>query len=251
MDVPCTISKKINPSEIEDKIDYILAIKWRFMIGQNELDLLGARLIVFHASLLPKYRGFAPVQWPLLNGEKQSGVTMFFAADEVDSGDIIGQKSFEILDSDCAADVDQKVEDTLVKLIEEQAPSLAGDNLKPIPQNHSEATYAIWLNEADGHLDWSQSAKQNLNRVRAFGYPYSGAYAIYNGEKIIIEKAEVVKAARTYVGRIVGKVESFEPDGAVNVLCGEGILRILQLRGEQNELVSPRQIIKNLKSRLT
>src|SRR5579885_1051028 len=83
-------------------LDYIIAVKWRTMIPRSVIEAARGVLVVFHASLLPKYRGFAPVNWPLINGERETGVTMFYAADEVDSGDIIEQRARAITDEDDA-----------------------------------------------------------------------------------------------------------------------------------------------------
>src|ERR1043166_3969612 len=217
------------------ELDYIFAIKWRTMISREVVEATRLGLIVFHASLLPKYRGFAPVNWPLINGEEKTGVTMFYAADEVDSGDIIEQRERLITDADDAASIDSWLNATVEAMLIENLRRLADGTAPRVPQDPKQATYAIWRSPEDGHIDWSQPARSVFNLIRGLTSPYPGAYSLIDGRKLIIWSAELDPEPRRYAGNIPGKVERIIPGVGVNVLTSDGVLRIkeVQLDGER------------------
>jgi methionyl-tRNA formyltransferase len=230
--------------------DYLFAVKWRTLIPQSVVDSSRGGLVVFHASLLPKYRGFAPVNWPLINGETETGVTMFYAAEEVDSGDIIEQRARPITDDDDAGTIDAWLNETVEQMLDENLPRLAAGTAPRIPQDHAQATYAVWRSPEDGRIDWSQPTRNVFNLVRGLASPYPGAYTLLEGRKLIVWSAEMEREPRRYVGRIPGKVERIIPGAGVCVLTGDGTLRLkrVQLEGE-----SPRdatEVIRRLKTRL-
>ena len=232
------------------QLDYIFAIKWRTMIPRPVLDAARQGVIVFHASLLPKYRGFAPINWPLINGEEKTGVTMFYAAEEMDAGDIIEQRERLICDADDAATLDAWLNTAVEQMLEENLPRLSSGAAPRIKQDHTQATYTIWRSPEDGHIDWSQPTRKVFNLIRGLTSPYPGAYSILDGRKLIIWSAEIETEPRHYVGRIPGKVERLMPGVGVNVLTGDGILRIKQVQLEGDEPKHATEVIRRLKTRL-
>jgi methionyl-tRNA formyltransferase len=232
-------------------LDYIFAVKWRTMIPCSVIKSARHGLIIFHASLLPQYRGFAPVNWPLIKGEQQTGVTMFYAADEVDSGDIIEQRSRRIADEDDANTIDAWLNATVKQMLDENLPRLAAGTAPRIPQDHTQATYAIWRSPEDGHIDWSQPARAIFNLIRGLTSPYPGAYSMLDGRKLIIWSAEIEREPRRYVGNIPGKVERIMPGVGVNVLSGDGVLRIKRVQLEGQEPRDAAEVITRLKTRLS
>lgn len=232
------------------KLDYIIAVKWRTMIPKSVLDAARGGLVVFHASLLPKYRGFAPVNWPLINGERETGVTMFYAAEEMDAGDIIEQRSRTITDDTDAGTLDAWLNETVESMLGENLPKLADGTAPRIAQDHSQATYAIWREPEDGHIDWSRPTREVFNLVRGLTSPYPGAFSLLDGRKLIVWSAEIEREPRAYVGRNPGKVERIIPGEGVNVLTGDGTLRIkrVQLEGEEPQRAD--EVIRRLKTRL-
>jgi methionyl-tRNA formyltransferase len=231
-------------------LDYIIAIKWRTMIPREVVAAARGGLVVFHASLLPKYRGFAPVNWPLINGESETGVTMFYAAEEMDAGDIIEQRTRAITDEDDACTLDAWLNETVGSMLAENLPKLADGTAPRIAQDHSQATYAIWRSPQDGHIDWSRPTRELFNLVRGLTNPYPGAFSVLDGRKLVIWSAEMEREPRTYVGRIPGKVERIISGSGVNVLTGDGTLRIklVQLEGEEPRRAD--EVIRRLKTRL-
>ncbi|HEX8922449.1 MAG TPA: methionyl-tRNA formyltransferase [Pyrinomonadaceae bacterium] len=232
------------------ELDYIFAIKWRTMIPRHVIEAAREGLIIFHASLLPKYRGFAPINWPLINDEKKTGVTMFYAAEEVDSGDIIDQRERLISDEDDAATLDSWLNTAVEQMLEENLPRLVEGTASRREQDHTQATYAIWRSPEDGHIDWNQPTRAIFNLIRGLTSPYPGAYTMLDGRKLTIWSAEVEKEPRRYVGNIPGKVESIVAGVGVNVLTGDGILCIKRVQLEGGEPQNASEIIGRLKTRL-
>lgn len=232
------------------ELDYIIAVKWRTMIPKSVVDAARGGLVVFHASLLPKYRGFAPVNWPLINGERETGVTMFYAAEEMDAGDIIEQRARAIEDDTDAGTLDAWLNETVESMLEENLPKLADGTAPRIAQDHTQATYAVWREPEDGHIDWSRPTREVFNLVRGLTSPYPGAFSLLDGRKLVVWSAEIEREPRTYVGRNPGKVERIISGSGVNVLTGDGTLRLklVQLEGEEPRRAD--EVIRRLKTRL-
>jgi methionyl-tRNA formyltransferase len=199
---------------------YAMAVSWRWMI-QHPPD----RLIVFHDSLLPKYRGFAPLPNALINGEKRLGVTALYGAEDYDTGDLIAQSAVEInyplkivdaigLVINCYVDVAASV---LVRLAD-------GQPLPAQPQNHEEATYSVWRNEEDYAIDWTRSAAEIRRFIDAVGFPYPGATARVDQHLVRIHDAEEIPDLKIE-NRDPGKV-LFVREGSPVVICGQGLLEI-------------------------
>ena len=231
-------------------LDLLVAIKWRTMIPRDIVESARGGLVVFHASLLPKYRGFAPVNWPLINGESETGVTMFHAAEEMDAGDIIEQRSRAITDEDDAGSIDAWLNETVERMLEENLPRLADGTAPRIPQDHSRATYAIWRDPEDGRIDWTRPTRDVFNLIRGLASPYPGAYSLLEGRRLIIWAAEIEREPRCYVGRNPGKVERIIPGEGVCVLTGDGTLRIKLVQLEDDEPRRADEVIRRLKTRL-
>jgi methionyl-tRNA formyltransferase len=247
-------SSNVGCAEIEQlwstlDLDYLFAIKWRTMIPQRVVDSARHGLIVFHASLLPKYRGWAPVNWPLINGEEKTGVTMFYAADDVDAGDIIEQRERRITDEDDAGTIDAWLNANVEEMLKQNLPRLADGTAARTPQDHDQATYTIWRTPEDGRIDWRRSAREIWNLVRGLTRPYPGAFTILDGRKLIVWSAELETNPRRYVGSVPGKVERILPGLGVNVLTGDGTLRLKQVQFENDEPRNAAQVISRLKTK--
>ena len=232
------------------ELDYIIAIKWRTMLPRSIVETARGGLIVFHASMLPRYRGFAPVNWPLINGERETGVSMFYAAEEMDAGDIIEQRARKISDEDDAGTLDAWLNETVETMLEENLPKLADGTASRVPQDHAQATYAIWRGPEDGRIDWSQPTRTIFNLIRGLTSPYPGAFSMLEGRKLVIWSAGIEREPRRYVGRIPGKVERIIPGEGVNVLTCDGTLRIKRVQLENDEPRRADEVIRRLKTRL-
>jgi methionyl-tRNA formyltransferase len=217
-------------SNIQDGVNLNIAIGWRWLIPLN------TPLIVFHDSILPTYRGFNPLVTALINGDRQLGVTALFGTAEFDKGDIIAQKSITIdypIKIETAIDLLSKEYATLLTLIFQQYLS---NTLVAKPQNESDATYSLWRDEEDYHINWMQDSSTIKRMVDAVGFPYKGAYSYIENQKFRIFDVEEVEDV-VIVNRTPGKVIFKENDVFV-VVCGKGLLKIQSLFDDSLEKVT-------------
>jgi len=170
--------------------DLILAVGWYYMIPKKIRSLARHGVWGIHASLLPKYAGGAPLNWAIINGEKETGVTLFRMDDGVDDGDIISQKSFPIEYNDSINDVYKKAFIVSKKVLKQAIQNI--DIVEFIPQNKSEIKVYPQRTPEDGEIDLSQSSTDIYNFIRAQSSPYPGAFIkTIDGKKLVIEKARI------------------------------------------------------------
>ncbi len=173
--------------------DLILVIGWYYMIPASIREIPEFGCAGMHASLLPKYRGGAPLVWAMINGEKKSGLTFFYLEEGVDNGDIIAQKEFPIEDSDYISDLIGKTTDAALEIIDESIPLLANGKAPRIRQDEAEATYVPQRKPEDGKIDWSWDSEKIRNFIRAQSKPYPGAFTEINDKKVIIWNADIIE----------------------------------------------------------
>ena len=172
--------------------ELILVIGWYYMIP-NEIRLIASKGCAgMHASLLPKYRGGAPLVWAMINGEGKTGLTFFYLSAGVDDGDIIAQHEIPINETDTIKDILDKVTDSALAITKEYVPLLAQGKAPRIKQDESKATVVPQRKPEDGEIDWSWDAKRIKDFIRAQTKPYPGAFTTINGKKIIIWDADII-----------------------------------------------------------
>ena len=200
--------------------DLAFLVGWQFLLPHADADI-----IVFHDSLLPRYRGFAPTATALIKGDTEIGVTAISPCEAVDEGPVLGQKSTTI-------SYPIKIKEALslqAKLMGELAIELIGQWRKGIltcaPQRPDRATFSIWRDEHDYEIDWSMSAAEIQRLVDAVGYPYLGARTTVGGMTIIRVHDVSVIGDVVFEIRNVGKVWQLD-EGRPIVVCGSGLLRI-------------------------
>ncbi len=160
------------------------------IIPQTILDIPPQGIINVHASLLPKYRGAAPIQWAIARGETRTGVTTMRINQGLDTGEMLLRWETEIGPQENALELGQRLApagaDLLVKTLEELP------NIQPEPQDDAQATYAPILKKEDGHINWMLSAREILNRIRGF-IPWPGCYTFLRGQRMHIWRARAVE----------------------------------------------------------
>jgi methionyl-tRNA formyltransferase len=171
--------------------DFILAIGWYHMIPGSILALPPMGVAGIHASLLPKYRGNAPLVWAMIEGESESGISLFYIGEEVDAGDLIGQRRFAIGPEETIADVLEKATEASIDVLLQQFDAIADGTVRPVPQDHSKATLYPARCPADGEIDWSWPAARIHNFIRAQTKPYPGAFTWLGGKKVTIWEASI------------------------------------------------------------
>ncbi len=220
---------------------YVFAIGWRWLIALEAEK----KLIVFHDSLLPKYRGFAPLVNSLINKEEKIGVTALFASKEYDKGDIIYQAScfinYPITINEAIATNNGNYTEVCMKvaeLIKEE------NDLPCITQDETEATYSLWRDEEDYRINWNADAEYINRFINATGYPYKGASTMLDDKTVRIKKTALVSDA-VIMNRDPGKI-IFMENGLPVVVCKNGLLKILAAEYEDKQPLLP---LKKFRSR--
>lgn len=208
---------------------YILAISWRWLIPTNRENIL----VALHDSLLPKYRGFAPLVNQLINKEREIGVTAIIANGEYDKGDIIAQLATEVNYPIRIQDAILKVSVLYVEIINKVIEQVVNDiPLKTIKQNENDATYSLWRDEEDYRINWRGDASDIQNFIFSVGFPYQGASSFLMGEKVRINEAIVLNDVMIE-NRCAGKIIFLDKLFPV-VVCGKGLLKITNAVFDKN-----------------
>ena len=216
------------PSFAPDEL--VFMVGWQYLVKD-----VSHNLIVFHDSLLPKYRGFAPTVTAMINEESRIGVTALKPVSEVDAGPIVGQIATEVHYPMPIAEALRRQAQSMSKLTVEILGTVANGMPEGAPQNEAEATYSLWRDGGDYWLDWSQSAGRIARTVDAVGPPYEGARSLYNGKEVIIRAAQAVPDL-VFEIRQPGKVWKLE-DGAPFVVCGQGLLKVIHAETPDGQTV--------------
>ncbi len=174
--------------------DAIIVVGYGRIIPQWMIDLPRLGNLNLHASLLPKYRGAAPIQWAIASGESVTGVTTMRIDAGLDTGDIILQREAPILREDTAETLAPKLAAIGAPLMVETLRGLESGQVTPVPQDHSRATLAPILKKEDGRMDFSRSADELFNRLRAF-QPWPGAFTTFKGKTLQVHRAEPSQGA--------------------------------------------------------
>lgn len=195
-----------------------------------------------HFSLLPKYRGAAPVNWAIVNGEKETGVTTMRIVEELDAGPILWQRATQIGESESAPELMKRLAVIGAELLSETLKGI--DHIELKPQRDKDATLAPILKREDGRIDWTIDAAAIERRVRGF-QPWPGAYTTFNSCRLIIRQACVERIQQPSLGSwiIAGQIVEAHGDRLL-VACGdETVLRILELQPEDSRRMSARDFL--------
>ncbi|GAA0265232.1 bifunctional UDP-4-amino-4-deoxy-L-arabinose formyltransferase/UDP-glucuronic acid oxidase ArnA [Pseudomonas rhodesiae] len=202
------------------KPDYLFSFYYRNLLSEALLGTASKGAFNLHGSLLPKYRGRAPANWVLVNGETETGVTLHRMVKRADAGAILAQQKVTIERSDTGLTLHAKLRDAATSLLRDALPQLAAGKLTETAQDDSQATYFGRRTAADGKLEWKKPAEELFNLVRAVTQPYPGAFCAVGEHKLIVWQAEVVKGND---GLAPGRVISVNP---LRIACGEDSLVI-------------------------
>jgi len=209
----------------------VLVCGWYWKIPPETLAKAPAGFVGLHASLLPRYRGFAPLVWSLLRSESRAGISLFYMEDGLDTGDILSRKSFRLGPDATIAEALDTAEGLSLEAIRETLPLLLAGAAPRLPQDHSQASYCSQRRPEDGLLDWRAAAPEIHNAVRAQTRPYPGAFTFLEGRKLFVWKTR--RFAADYHG-IPGLVAESRAGEAV-VTCGQGALILVEAQLEGQE----------------
>lgn len=218
---------------------YKFAIGWRWMIEDSQ------NLIILHDSILPKYRGYAPVVNMLINKEDKLGVTAIFASKDYDKGDIIQQEKISIRYPIKIKDAFVQISPLYAKIVIDISKLIINNEIiVSKKQDEENASYSLWRDEKDYYINWNEKSSIIRRKIDALGFPYSGAHTYLNGKSIIIEEAEEYPDV-IIENRDVGKV-IFIKDTHPVIVCGKGLLKIKKGKYLDGESIFP---IKKFRSR--
>ena len=219
--------------------DIIFCIGWPQVIPRGVLRIPRYGCIGIHPTLLPERRGGAPVNWCLIDGVTRSGVTLFYFDEGIDSGDIIAQSEFEIAFEDTAKTVLNKITTIATRLIKEYYPALEKKNAPRIPQDHSRATYTRRRRPEDGIIEWNRTSLSIYNWVRALSLPFPGAFTYWNGSKLIVWDAELLRGYRPRFNARPGEILDVLDQRGLVVATADSCLLIKTVETEKEHSSIP------------
>ena len=229
--IPVLQREKVKGPELVEQLrsyepDLIAVTAFGQILSEPILEMPKYGCINVHGSLLPKYRGAAPMQWSIIDGEKVTGITTMYMAKGLDSGDMLLKAEVEITDEDTFATIHDKMAVTGANLLLDTLDQLEAGTLERIPQDHDAATYAPMITKETGHIDWSKNRQDIINLIRGLN-PVPAAYTIYEEEVLKIFGAVVsdVQADDAANGEIVAVVKK----GFV-IKCGDGCLLLTEVQ---------------------
>jgi methionyl-tRNA formyltransferase len=218
--------------------DAIIVVGYGRIIPSWMLQLPPHGNINVHASLLPKYRGAAPIQWAIANGETVTGVTTMRIDEGLDTGDILLRREMEIRPDDTAESLSPRLAELGAELLIETLHGLQQGKITAIPQDHSQATLAPILKKEDGLIDFARTAPEIHNRLRGF-QPWPGAYTQFRGKNL---KVVAARPHQDQAQSAPGELRII--DGRLLLGCGAGtVLELLQVQPEGKKAISAREFI--------
>ena len=225
IDYRIPISLKNNKEEynyLKDlNADIAIVVAYGQIIPKEYLSLVKRGFINLHASLLPKWRGAAPIQRSIMNLEKETGVSIMRIAEKLDTGPICNSYKINIMTDDNSATIGEKLSTLAAEKILDNIDEILEDKIEFKEQNHNEATYAAKIEKTEGQIDWSKAAENIIGKINGL-YPNPGAFFIYNGERY-----KILKASLAHGNGEIGEVL----DNYLEISCGnKKSIKILEIQ---------------------
>lgn len=206
--------------------DLLVVVAFGHILPKKILEIPRYGAINVHASLLPKYRGPAPIQWAIINGETETGVTTMLMDKGLDTGEILLSKKCPIYPDDTAQTLHDRLSAESADILKGTLKGFENQTIRPIPQQHALATYAPMLSKEDGHIDWALPAVKIERFVRGMS-PWPGAFTFYNDKRLKIFSTKVLAMNVTEKpGTVVRRL----PEELL-VTTGEEVLKIIEVQG--------------------
>ncbi len=228
-DIEIRQPESLNDSDVVPEIaefdaDLLIVAAYGLILPQAVLDLPKRGCLNVHASLLPRWRGAAPIQAAILAGDEETGISLMQMTAGLDSGPVFARQSLRIRDTENAGALHDRLALLGGEMLCEHLPGILDGDLEPEPQDESSVTYAGKIKRSDAAMDWRNTATELLRQVRAYN-PVPGAFFGFDGEQVKCWSAEPVDAQSEAVGTVIAAGR----DG-IDVACGDGVLRMLELQ---------------------
>ncbi|OEF98534.1 methionyl-tRNA formyltransferase [Desulfuribacillus alkaliarsenatis] len=246
--LPVFQPEKISNNDETDKfkdmqIDLVITAAFGQLLSKEFLAIPRLGCINVHASLLPKYRGGAPIHWAVINGETETGVTIMYMVEKLDAGPMISQKTVQIADTDTTGIVYDKVTKAGATLLIETLPELINGRCSPVEQDHRQATFAYNIRREDEIIDWRRPAKEIYNQVRGLA-PWPGAYTTLEGQIIKVWSSEEFNDNINNSYDRVGTVVKVVKEGPI-ISTGNGLLLIKEIQPAGKKLMPATNYVNN------
>ncbi len=246
--IPCFQPPKVNDSCLISQLktlnpDLIVVVAFGQLLSPSILRLPPLGCINLHPSLLPKYRGSAPINWAIINGERSTGITTLLMDEGMDTGRILLQKGIEIEKEDTSLTLSHKLAGLGADLLEDTLSQWASGMIKPIPQDDSQASYAPPLRKEDGRINWGNSSERILNLIRGLD-PWPSAFTHLEGKILKIFKAKEIKEEPKGPG---GKILEVSGEG-IKIATGNGALLITKLQLEGHKQMKAEEFLRGYRS---
>ncbi|MBO3444179.1 methionyl-tRNA formyltransferase [Clostridium sp. CCUG 7971] len=215
--------------------DLIVVVAFGQILPKSILDIPKLGCVNVHVSLLPKYRGAAPINWVIINGEEKTGVTTMYMDEGLDTGDMILTSEFDLDDEITAGELHDKMMEIGAKTLKETINLIEKGEAPRIPQNHDEFSYAPIMNKSLGNIDWNKSAREIHNLVRGVN-PWPSAYTTYNDATMKVWKTKVLSESSK---KAPGTILKVDKEG-IRVSSNDNVILIeeMQMPGKKRVLVS-------------
>jgi methionyl-tRNA formyltransferase len=201
--------------------DFLFSFYFRQLIAPEILALARRGALNLHGSLLPRYRGRCPVNWVLIHGERETGVTLHYMEVKPDRGDIVAQRAVPIANDDTALTLNRKLGEAARLLVRKTWPELVAGTAPRVPQDHARASYFGGRRPEDGRIAWERSARAVYDLVRAVTAPYPGAFTTWRRQRLFVWWARTTEGPRAGAP---GEVLEVRPGAGVVVATGAGAL---------------------------
>lgn len=219
--------------------DLIVVAAYGQFLSKDILTLPKFDCINVHASLLPRWRGPAPIARAIQNGDKKTGVTVHHVVVKTDAGEIFGQREEVIRPDDTTPDLEERLAPVGAELTLEVIRQIAADEVRPRRQNERQASYARKFRKEEGHIRWKRQGRQIANTIRAM-QPYPGAYTRHENTRLVLFKARALPGGGG--GAAAGTVTAVESD-AFRVRCGDGEVAVISLQPESRRKMTAQEFL--------
>ncbi len=234
-DIPVYQPVKLREQENIDElskldIDFIVVVAFGQILPKSVLDMPKYGCINVHSSLLPKYRGAAPIQWTIIEGEEKTGITTMFMDEGLDTGDILLQEETPISDDETGGSLHDRLADMGASLLLKTLEGVKNNTIKRIKQDDELSNYVGMLNKSHGQMDFEKSAVELDRLVRGLN-PWPSAYTSLNGKMFKIWEAKAMEINEQYTDKDNGEIVEVNKDSII-VKTGNGLLKLLQVQLE-------------------
>ena len=238
--IPILQPEKVRKTEFIQRLkelapDVIVVVAYGQILPESILNIPSLGCINIHGSLLPKYRGAAPIHWAIVRGETETGITTMFMDKGMDTGDMLLKRSVPIGPKDTTGSLHDTLSRMGAEVLIETLEKLEQGTLERIPQDHACATYAPMLKKEDGRIDWSEAAEAIDRKVRGL-FPWPGAYTSFQGKTVkLLEAALEESSPESRRDAQPGEVLALDSASGPVIACGKGCLRILKIQPQNKK----------------